>query len=134
MVFAIASGARAPFVGRGQQERQITMPRQAIEHRVTTLEARVTALEQLPARVDALASQVLQLRKEMRAEFSAVRAEMAAQSRTLRQETAEQGTALRQEIGGLATQMRVLHEEVIGRIALLQDAWGRPVKRRQTRT
>jgi phosphoglycerate-specific signal transduction histidine kinase len=129
----------------------------------------VTLLEQLPARVEALASQISHLRTEMRAEFSAVRGEMteqgttlartlrqemAAQGKALRQELAEQGKALRaemadlgtslrtevaeqadvlrsefksdlrSEIGGLATEMRVLHEEVIGRIALLADKAG----------
>lgn len=132
------------------------MPPQPIESRVESLEIRVTQLEQVPARIDAMASQISQLHTEMRAEFSAVRQEiagqgatlrqemteqgativttlrheMAEQGATLRQEMAEQGEALRQEfrtelrseIGGLATQMRVLHEEVIGRIALLQEA------------
>ena len=62
-------------------------------------------LEQLPARVAGLESQVVQLRDEMRAEFSAVR------------------TELRQEIraGDQGTQrlMRVLHEEVLARIETL---------------
>ena len=46
----------------------------------------------------------------MRDEFSAVRTEMGG----LRNE-------LRAEIRDVATQMRVLHGEVIGRIALLQE-------------
>jgi hypothetical protein len=68
-----------------------------------SLEKRVTRLEELPARIDDLTSQVSQLRTEMRAEFSAVREEMT------------------DKIGGLATQMCVLHEDVIERIALLQE-------------
>lgn len=76
------------------------------------LKERVTRLDELPGRIDDLTSQVSQLRTEMRAEFSAVRAEMA-----------EQG-------GNLATQMRVLHEDVIGRIALLQEGLTGGPKRR----
>lgn len=72
----------------------------------------MTRLEELPARIDDLTLQVSQLRTEMRAEFSAVRGEMAEQ------------------IGGLATQMRVLHEDVIGRIALLQEGLSGAPKRR----
>ena len=64
----------------------------------------MTRLEELPARIDDLTSQVSQLRAEMRDEFSAVGAEMAGQG------------------ARLAAQMRVLHEDVIGRIALLQEA------------
>jgi hypothetical protein len=90
----------------------------------------VTHLEQLPARIDDLASQVSRLRTEMRVEFSTVRADMAGQGVTLRGEMAEQGEALRREfrteIGNLANQMRVLHEEVISRIALLQEGWSGP--------
>ncbi len=58
----------------------------------------------------------------MRAEFSAVRGQMA-----------EQGAALRSEIGGLATEMRVLHEDVISRIAQLQEGWPVPPRRRPRR-
>ena len=75
------------------------MPPQALETRVTNLERRVTQLEQLPGRIDDLTSQVSRLRSEMRAEFSAVRGEIAS----------------------IATHMRVLHEDVISRFALLQN-------------
>jgi hypothetical protein len=69
----------------------------------------VSELERLPARIDDLTSQVVQLRTEMHAEFSAVRAEIA-----------ERATAV---------EMRVLHEDVISRLALLQE--GRPVRPRR---
>jgi hypothetical protein len=51
----------------------------------------------------------------MRAEFSAVRSEMGGLGAALRQEIADQGVTLRRDIEGLATHMRVLHEEVIAR-------------------
>jgi hypothetical protein len=87
------------------------MAAQTLASRVESLESRVTRLEELPGRIDGLTSQISQLRAEMRAEFSAVRAEIA-----------EQGTSL-------ATRMRVLHEEVIGRIALLQEGLTRDPRR-----
>jgi len=70
----------------------------------------VTRLEQLPDRIDGLTSQVSQLRTEMRDEFSAARGEMS-------------GLGDR-----LDTRMRVLHEDVIARIALLQEGLA-PAKR-----
>ena len=50
----------------------------------------------------------------MRDGLSAVRAEIGAELTGLRAEMAEQGSSL-------ATQMRVLHEDVISRFALLQE-------------
>ena len=78
---------------------------QDLEKRVEILEDRVDLLEQLPARVAGLESQVVQLRDEMRAEFSAVRTELRQEIRTGDQET--------QRL------MRVLHEEVLARIKTL---------------
>jgi phosphoglycerate-specific signal transduction histidine kinase len=139
---------------------RIEVPPQPLESRVEDLERRVTNLEQLPARVDNLASQILHLRTEMHVEFSAVRTEAGGRDKTLRQVIAEQATALRQEmvdqgselrqeiavlrqemveqgaglhakIDGLATHMRVLHEEVIARIALLGETSPRTRSRRR---
>jgi DNA-binding protein H-NS len=76
------------------------MARQSIESRVEHLETRVTMLEHLPERMDRLESQILQLREENREEHSAIRREVAA----------------------LGTHMRVLHEEVLGRIAALGES------------
>ena len=78
---------------------------QDLEKRVEILEDRVDLREQLPARVAGLASQVVQLRDEMRAEFSAVRTELRREIRAGDQET--------QRL------MRVLHEEVLARIETL---------------
>jgi hypothetical protein len=106
------------------------MPPQPIESRVESLERRVTTLEQLPARIDDLTSQIVQLRAEMRDEFSAVHLRITEQGTTFRQEMADLGSTLRQEIADLGTHMRVLHEDVISRFAQLQDAWPPPARRK----
>jgi hypothetical protein len=71
--------------------------------RVEVLEMKVSTLEELPARVSAVQSQIVLLRDEMRGEFSAVRHEMRSLIETTN------------------TQMRVLHEDVIDRIATLGE-------------
>jgi predicted nucleic acid-binding Zn-ribbon protein len=113
-----AEGLRKRPLPNGHQGGAI-MP-QDLEKRVETLEGKVNLLEQLPARVGALESQVLQLRDEMRAEFSATRSELRNE---FRQELAASATGLRQEIreGDEETRrlMRVLHEEVLARIETL---------------
>ena len=90
-------------------------------------------LEQLPDRIERLESQMLQFRAEVRSEFSAVRHEAAASGeetrRSLRQETRagdeETRRALREEIraGDEETRRfsRVLHEDAIGRIAVVAE-------------
>ena len=86
------------------------MPPQPLENRVERLERRVTKLERLPDQVDRVEWQIVQLRTEMSDEFSAVRAELREEIRGGDEETRRL--------------MRVLHEEVISRFALLEE--GRP--------
>jgi len=115
------------------------MPSGDLLARVEVLEKRMTALEELPARVSALEMQVLQLRTEMRDEFSAVRQEMRALNESTRDEMRALGEKLRGEMRSLEeglraemralndhtlTQVRVLHEEVIDRIARLDGNGG----------
>ena len=145
------------------------------------------ALDELPARVTAVETQLVQLRAEMRAEFSAVhqqlgtfstREETATQGVTLRSEMAALGSQLRDQMAALGSQlrgemaalgsqlrdemavlgselrgemavlgatlrdeihagdeetrryMRVLHEDLVGRLVLLQEAPARKRKRR----
>ncbi len=64
-----------------------------------------TRLGHVETEVREFRGEFLQFRDETRAEFSAVRAEMAT----------------KQELAETRSQMRVLHEEVIGRLALLQE-------------
>ena len=106
------------------------MARHTLTQRVEILEQKVEQLETLPARVAAVELQILLLRDEVRGEFSAVRQEIATLGEELRhefrldlQDTTE---SLRAEIrqGDEETRryMRVLHEDVIARIAALGDA------------
>jgi hypothetical protein len=81
--------------------------------RVKVLEMKLGELEELPARVAAVESQIVQLRTEMRSEFSAVRQEM----RTLTDET--------------RAEMRVLHEEVLDRISRIRE--GAPARKKRPR-
>jgi hypothetical protein len=114
--FANSPAGRSVSAWRTTAWKELAMPPQTLESRLERLEKRVTRLEQLPGRLDDLTSQVSQLRTEMRAEFSAVRHEFTA--------------TMAEQVGGLATQMRVLHEDVIGRIALLQEGLSGASKRR----
>ena len=90
------------------------MVRQTLENRVESVEQRVTALEQLPGRMDGLESQILQLRAEMRAEFSATRGETQAGDEETRR-------TLSEKIDDARRETRVLHEDAIGRIAIIGE-------------
>ena len=71
--------------------------------RVEILEEKVSELATLPKRVEAVESQILQLRVEMRGEFAAVRQEIRDGDEETRR------------------YMRVLHEEVLARIATIGE-------------
>jgi hypothetical protein len=75
----------------------------SLNDRVQVLEETVKELAVLPTRVEALELQIVQLREEMRGEFSAVRQEIRDGDEETRR------------------YMRVLHEEVLARIATLAE-------------
>jgi hypothetical protein len=75
----------------------------SLNDRVQVLEETVKELAVLPTRVEALELQIVQLREEMRGEFSAVRREIRDGDEETRR------------------YMRVLHEEVMARIATLAE-------------
>lgn len=79
------------------------MSPESLRVRVERLEQRVEILEQLPNRVSAVESQIVQLRDEMQSEFSATRA------------------LIREVDEDTRRYMRVLHEDVIQRIATLAE-------------
>lgn len=99
------------------------MPRATLAQRVEILERKVEQFETLPARLAAVELQILQLRDEMRREFSAVRRELTD---LFRAELQTNTDSLRAEIrqGDEETRrfVRVLHEDVIARIAALGEA------------
>ena len=107
------------------------MSPQTSDSRVERLEERVTALEQLPARMDAFELQLSQFRQEVRAEFSATRSELREEIRAGDEETRR---LLRKEIRGvderIMVQVRVLHEEVLSRLTMIQEAGPRRRQRR----
>jgi hypothetical protein len=79
------------------------MPAETLVNRVAILEHKMLSLEGLPDRVASLEGQISQFRAEVRVEFSAVREEMRAGDAETRRH------------------MRVLHEQVIARIGLLDE-------------
>ncbi len=84
----------------------------------------MSGLEELPGRVTAVELQIVQLRTEMRAGFSAI--EQRLQGHDQRFEAMDQRfDAVERQIrkGDEETRryMRVLHEEVLARIAMLQN-------------
>jgi hypothetical protein len=104
-------------------EGQVVVPRTFMQ-RVEKLENTVESLVGLPAavgelrervaglegRTSALESQIVQLRIEMKGEFSAVRGEMA-----------DLTSLLAQTRDSLSRQMLMLHEELVSRIALIGE-------------
>jgi len=106
------------------------MATQTLAARVDRLEQRVTLLEEMPARVDALTLQVSQLRVEMRGECSAVRDEIRAGDEETRRVLREEIRAGDERVMG---QVRVLHEELISRLALIQKNTQRRASRRRAK-
>ena len=108
------------------------MSPQTIESRLETLEQRVTILEQLPARIDGLTLQIVQLREEMHVEFSAVRAELREEIRAGDEETRR---LLREEIRAgdkeVMSHARVLYEDLKATLALIKEALPPPRNKRR---
>ena len=102
------------------------MPDGILIHRIEILERKVEGLELLPVRMTALESQILQLDKDVRAEFSAMRQEMATAISELQQRLSER---IRSGDEETRRYMRVLHEDVIERISRIQE--GPPPRRRK---
>jgi hypothetical protein len=107
---------------------------ESLEKRVQMLEQQMRPLSELPERVASLETQFLQFRTEVREEFSALRSEMRA-GEALLGEIRKVEASLRREIqaGDEETRrfMRVLHEEVIARIAAIGEG-GRSLTLRET--
>jgi hypothetical protein len=92
------------------------MPETSLVKRLETLENAVNGPNGLTRQIAAVAGELkefrgefLQFRDWTRGEFSAVRQEMATEFAVLRQEMATR------------SEMRMLHEEVIARLAVLQE-------------
>jgi len=115
------------------------MAPQTVVTRVERLEARVTILEELPARIDALTLQVSQLREEVRAEFSATRTEIRAGDeetrRVLRDEMHTEFGALREEMRAgdqrIMDHARVLYEDMKATLALMKEGQSAQKQRRR---
>jgi hypothetical protein len=98
------------------------MGQQTLTNRVQVLERKVENLEKLPERMHSLELQFMQFREEVRAEFSATRAELRTEIRRGDEQTrAELRAEIRAGDEETRTYMRVLHEEVLSRIALLGE-------------
>jgi len=103
-----------PITASFAMERVLDLKPQTIEREVEGLKERVTKLEELPARVDDLTGQILQLRAEMGSEFSAVREQIAALSTRV---DAMPGEITRD----VMMQVRILHEDVIDRLKIIRE-------------
>jgi hypothetical protein len=131
------------------------MARKTLQERVLTLEQQMMEIRDLPAHVTEVRSEISQLRTETRGEFSALRGEMATLGDALRGEMATLGNTLRGEMaagfavvrGEMATfraemtardeetsrHARMLHEDVIGRLALTREGKPRSPRTRKRR-
>ena len=92
-------------------------PYARLKGRVEILEQEVSVLQLLPDRVAAAESQIVQLRVEMRDGFSAIVERLGRHDQKF--------DALEGADGETRRYVRVLHEEVLTRLALLQEGQGR---------
>ena len=104
----------------------------SLERRIEILEENMELLRDVPLRLSAVESQIVQLRAEMQTGFSALRGqndetrgEMVRLNDETRRELVRLNDETRREMTRLNDEtnahLRVLHEEVISRIALLQE-------------
>jgi hypothetical protein len=110
------------------------MDEPTLNDRMQILEENVDELRKLPARIESVGLQIVQLRDDVRVEFSAVRSAAAAfreEFAAFGQEVREEFVAVRQEIrdGDDETRryMQALHEEVLAKIATLAEGRNTPL-------
>ena len=116
----------------------------SLEERMDNLERIVEPLRGLPDRVTALEVQVVQLRTEMRSEFSAIRRDMVTKDDLAKCATKDDLTRfatkddltrfatkddLRAIEAQLSTRMLVLHEDLVERLKVIGEAQARSAKR-----
>lgn len=104
-----------------------------LERRVRILEEKVAGLQELPARVAAVESQILQFRAEMQSGFSALRAANEETRADMVRLNAETRAEMVRSDDETRAQMRVLHEEIIARLALLHEGRESPSRTRRPR-
>ena len=100
------------------------MAARSLTERVEILEQKVGDLQLRPARLDALESQILQLRGEMRDEFSAIRERLENHGRQF-EAIDQRFESIDRRFEETHRFMRVLHEEVLTRFSLLEEGRGR---------
>ncbi len=88
------------------------MPPQVLATRVERLEQRMTSLEKMPARIDRVEAQVVQLREEIRAEFFAIRGGERTPDTASLLSLSQEITAVRLEIVALRGEMHVWRDEM----------------------
>ena len=92
--------------------------------RVEMLESEVNALNQLPVRVEAVEVRLVELTRDLstlRDDFVSFRLEVRNEFSNVRSEAAAMEERLHAGHEETRRQMRVLHEDVIARFALLQE-------------
>ncbi len=99
----------------------------SLEERMDNLEKVVEPLRELPGRVTNVELQIVHLRTEMRGEFSSIRRDMATKEDLA-------GFATKEDLSTLADQMRMLHEDLVGRLQVLGEAWSSPRPSRRPKT
>lgn len=108
------------------------MDLQTLAARVERLDERVTTLEELPGRMDALSTQISQIREEMHSGFSSVRDELRAEIRAgddrVMDHARELYSALKAQTQAgdeqIMSHARMLHEDLRADWAKMQE--GRP--------
>lgn len=98
------------------------MAQESLEKRMDSLERRMEILERLPDRVTALESQIVQLRDEMRSEFSTVRTDIRTGDEETRRMLTERMESL---FDANERHTRLLHEDLVERIARMGEGRNR---------
>jgi hypothetical protein len=118
------------------------MPARSLAERVEILEQKVGDLQTLPARVEALESHILQLRSEMHDGFSAILMRLDGHDQRFDQidqrfvSVDQRFVSVDQRFDQIDVRfeethrfMRVLHEEIISRLSLIEEGRGRRKRR-----
>jgi hypothetical protein len=120
-----------------EHARRIAMPAQSLGIRVEKLERQVSSLEELPGRVTSLELQLLEFRGEVRVEFSAVKTDIQSikdDVRLLKDDLRVFREDFTARLDQTNRDMRVLHEDVIQRLVLIQEGQAASqVRRRRQR-